>query len=49
MWAASYAASRSRTRAPNARRARLARLLAEEEQWAKLRMLVELADEVWGK
>jgi 5-methyltetrahydropteroyltriglutamate--homocysteine methyltransferase len=24
-------------------------LLAEEEQWAKLRMIVELADEVWGK
>jgi 5-methyltetrahydropteroyltriglutamate--homocysteine methyltransferase len=23
-------------------------LLAEEEQWAKLRMIVELADEVWG-
>jgi 5-methyltetrahydropteroyltriglutamate--homocysteine methyltransferase len=23
--------------------------LAEEEQWAKLRMIVELADEVWGK
>jgi 5-methyltetrahydropteroyltriglutamate--homocysteine methyltransferase len=22
--------------------------LAEEEQWAKLRMIVELADEVWG-
>ena len=39
----------SRTRAPNARRTRLARLLAEEEHWAKLRMLVELADEVCGK
>ena len=24
-------------------------LLAEEEQWAKLRMIVELAEEVWGK
>jgi 5-methyltetrahydropteroyltriglutamate--homocysteine methyltransferase len=24
-------------------------LLAEEEQWAKLRMIVELADEVWGQ
>jgi 5-methyltetrahydropteroyltriglutamate--homocysteine methyltransferase len=24
-------------------------LLADEEQWAKLRMIVELADEVWGK
>lgn len=24
-------------------------VLAEEEQWAKLRMCVELADEVWGK
>src|SRR5215208_4425872 len=24
-------------------------VLAEEEQWAKLRMIVELADEVWGK
>jgi 5-methyltetrahydropteroyltriglutamate--homocysteine methyltransferase len=24
-------------------------LLAEAEQWAKLRMIVELADEVWGK
>jgi 5-methyltetrahydropteroyltriglutamate--homocysteine methyltransferase len=24
-------------------------VLAEEEQWAKLRMVVELADEVWGK
>jgi 5-methyltetrahydropteroyltriglutamate--homocysteine methyltransferase len=24
-------------------------LLAEDEQWAKLRMIVELADEVWGK
>ena len=24
-------------------------ILAEEEQWAKLRMIVELADEVWGK
>jgi 5-methyltetrahydropteroyltriglutamate--homocysteine methyltransferase len=23
-------------------------LLAEDEQWAKLRMIVELADEVWG-
>ena len=23
-------------------------VLAEEEQWAKLRMVVELADEVWG-
>jgi len=24
-------------------------VLAEEEQWAKLRMILELADEVWGK
>ena len=24
-------------------------VLTEEEQWAKLRMIVELADEVWGK
>jgi 5-methyltetrahydropteroyltriglutamate--homocysteine methyltransferase len=24
-------------------------LLAEEEQWAKLGMIVELADEVWGR
>ena len=24
-------------------------ILAEEEQWAKLRMIVEIADEVWGK
>jgi 5-methyltetrahydropteroyltriglutamate--homocysteine methyltransferase len=24
-------------------------LLADEEQWAKLRMIVELADEVWGR
>lgn len=24
-------------------------VLAEEEQWAKLRMIVELADEIWGK
>jgi 5-methyltetrahydropteroyltriglutamate--homocysteine methyltransferase len=24
-------------------------ILAEDEQWAKLRMIVELADEVWGK
>jgi 5-methyltetrahydropteroyltriglutamate--homocysteine methyltransferase len=24
-------------------------VLAEEEQWAKLRMIVELADEVWAK
>jgi 5-methyltetrahydropteroyltriglutamate--homocysteine methyltransferase len=24
-------------------------ILAEEEQWAKFRMIVELADEVWGK
>ena len=24
-------------------------LLAEEEQWAKLRMIVEVAEEVWGK
>jgi 5-methyltetrahydropteroyltriglutamate--homocysteine methyltransferase len=24
-------------------------LLAEEEQWAKLRMIVELAEEVWGR
>jgi 5-methyltetrahydropteroyltriglutamate--homocysteine methyltransferase len=24
-------------------------ILAEDEQWAKLRMVVELADEVWGK
>ncbi|MGC1682513.1 MAG: 5-methyltetrahydropteroyltriglutamate--homocysteine S-methyltransferase, partial [Pseudolabrys sp.] len=23
-------------------------VLGEEEQWAKLRMIVELADEVWG-
>ena len=23
--------------------------LAEDEQWAKLRMIVELAEEVWGK
>ena len=23
-------------------------VLAEDEQWAKLRMIVELADEVWG-
>ena len=23
-------------------------LLAEEEQWAKLRMIVELADDIWG-
>jgi methionine synthase II (cobalamin-independent) len=23
-------------------------LLAEEEQWEKLRMIVELADEIWG-
>jgi len=24
-------------------------VLAEDEQWAKLRMVVELAEEVWGK
>jgi len=24
-------------------------VLAEEEQWAKLRMIVELAEEVWGR
>jgi 5-methyltetrahydropteroyltriglutamate--homocysteine methyltransferase len=24
-------------------------ILAEEEQWAKLRMIVEVADEVWGR
>ena len=24
-------------------------VLADEEQWAKLRMIIELADEVWGK
>jgi len=24
-------------------------ILAEEEQWAKLRMIVEIAEEVWGK
>jgi 5-methyltetrahydropteroyltriglutamate--homocysteine methyltransferase len=24
-------------------------VLAEEEQWAKLRMIIELADEVWGR
>ena len=24
-------------------------LLAEEEQWAKLRMIVALAEEVWGR
>ena len=24
-------------------------VLAEEEQWAKLRMVVELSEEVWGK
>jgi 5-methyltetrahydropteroyltriglutamate--homocysteine methyltransferase len=24
-------------------------ILAEEEQWAKLRMIVELADKVWGR
>ena len=24
-------------------------VLAEEEQWAKLRMIVELADEIWGR
>ena len=23
-------------------------MLAEDEQWAKLRMIVEIADEVWG-
>jgi hypothetical protein len=23
-------------------------VLAEEEQWAKLRMIVEIADDVWG-
>jgi 5-methyltetrahydropteroyltriglutamate--homocysteine methyltransferase len=23
-------------------------VVAEDEQWAKLRMIVELADEVWG-
>jgi 5-methyltetrahydropteroyltriglutamate--homocysteine methyltransferase len=23
-------------------------ILAEEEQWAKLRMVVEIAEEVWG-
>ena len=23
-------------------------VLAEDEQWAKLRMIVEIADEVWG-
>jgi 5-methyltetrahydropteroyltriglutamate--homocysteine methyltransferase len=24
-------------------------VLAEDEQWAKLRMIVEVAEEVWGK
>ena len=24
-------------------------VLAEDEQWAKLRMIVELAEEVWGR
>jgi len=24
-------------------------ILAEDEQWAKLKMIVELADEVWGQ
>jgi hypothetical protein len=24
-------------------------VLAEDEQWAKLRMIVELTDEVWGR
>ncbi len=24
-------------------------ILAEDEQWAKLRMIVEVADEVWGR
>ena len=24
-------------------------ILAEEEQWAKLRMIVELAEEIWGR
>ena len=24
-------------------------VLAEEEQWAKLRMIAEVADEVWGR
>jgi 5-methyltetrahydropteroyltriglutamate--homocysteine methyltransferase len=24
-------------------------VLAEEEQWAKLRMIVDIADEVWGR
>jgi hypothetical protein len=24
-------------------------VLAEDEQWAKLGMIVELADEVWGR
>ena len=24
-------------------------ILAEDEQWAKLRMIVELSEEVWGK
>ncbi len=30
-------------------RPRRAMLLAEDEEWAKLRMIVEIADEVWGK
>jgi 5-methyltetrahydropteroyltriglutamate--homocysteine methyltransferase len=24
-------------------------VLAEEEQWAKLRMIVELSEEIWGR
>jgi 5-methyltetrahydropteroyltriglutamate--homocysteine methyltransferase len=24
-------------------------ILSEEEQWAKLRLAVEIADEVWGR
>jgi hypothetical protein len=24
-------------------------VLAEDEQWAKLRMIVEVAEQVWGK
>jgi 5-methyltetrahydropteroyltriglutamate--homocysteine methyltransferase len=24
-------------------------VLAEDEQWAKLRMIVELAEDIWGK
>jgi hypothetical protein len=41
MWRSTSFASRRNAASPR-------HILAEDEQWAKLRMIVELAAEVWG-